>query len=359
MKRLLLGLVLLCAACGTASRRVPLVHPEVRPGSPTAPPASSPLYVFQGVDLFGVRTLPREELLALFSLPAPGTALDPSQPAFIEPLIASKQRLLAAHPWRLCTVSMTQLDTHEMFVTADVVEAGDAWRMPFLPAPEGDVPDPEGLLAAWKDYQTRVWALQREGALPLFGTGACRAQVCHAGFAHPDLAPREPRFVEGVPRQAEALVRVLREDRDASKRYTALFLLPYVTSPEWLLQAVLPSVKDSDSGVRNEALRTLGSIQKGQPRALIPLEPVLEALWFPVTSDRNKAGWALVALVQAEGPARRDLILERSGEALLQMFQMKNALDHEPAHDVLALLAGQDLGEDVAAWRAWLSAARK
>ena len=362
MNRLLATLLLLCAACGTASSHhapaasTALVHPDtlvVPEGGPL--PVDAP-YVFEGVEVFGARSVPRERVLAAFSLPAPGTPLRAEdKPGFIEQLIASKQRLLAVAPWRECGVTVTELNTHRTFVTAELVEPGDEGRMPFFAAPTGDVEDPEGLLAAWTDYQRRLWALRRQGALPEFGEGTCRARVCHGGFAHPELAPLEQRFVDGVPRQADALVRVLREDKDGSKRYTALLLLPYVSSSQWLVLTALPAVRDPERGVRNEALRLLGEVQRDQPRVVIPLEPVLEALWFPTTSDRNKAGWALVHLLQAEGAARRARILERSGEALLQMLQMRNRLDHEPAHDVLALLAGEDLGEDAGAWRAWVA----
>jgi hypothetical protein len=362
MKRWVVGLGLLFTACGTASSGrgaaaapAALVH-SGQPAElgPATPGVDAP-YVFEGVEVFGAHSVAPERVLGAFTLPAPGSPLEPQHKEdFIARLIESKQRLLAVAPWLACGVTVTELDTHQTFVTAELVEPGDAWRMPFFAAPTGEVADPEGLLAAWTDYQRRFWALRRQGAVPEFGEGTCRAQVCHGGFAHPELAPLEPRFTEGVPRQAEALLRVLREDKDSNKRYTALLMLPYVSSPEWLRDAALPAVRDPDRGVRNEALRLLGELQREQPRVFIPLDPVLEAVWYPTTSDRNKAGWALVALLQVEGAARRAHILERSGEALLQMFQMKNRLDHEPAHDVLALLAGEDLGEDVAPWRAWV-----
>ncbi|ATB29395.1 HEAT repeat domain-containing protein [Melittangium boletus] len=371
MKRFLVGLVLLSTACGTTSRQtVPtaappaLPHPAFdsrsAPAAQNAPPSN--LYVFEGVDVFGARGLSREQVLGLLTFPAPGTRVDPSQKDFIDRLIESKKRLLEAHALPFCRFSVGQwMPTHTMHVTVDLVEPGDEWRMPFSPEPQGDVPDPEGLLEAWKAYQTRFWELRRQGAVPEYGNGGgtCRALLCHGGFAHPELAPLEQRFIDGVPRQADALVRVLREDADSGERYRALMLLPYVSSREWIIQAALPSVRDADQGVRNEALRLLGEMQAGQPRVLIPLDPVLEALWYPLSSDRNKAGWALVRLVETEGAVHRQRILERSGEVLLQMLQMKDRIDHEPAHNVLALLAGEDLGEDVEAWRAWVNAGRK
>lgn len=37
---------------------------------------------------------------------------------------------------------------------------------------------------------------------------------------------------------------------------------------------------------------------------------------------------------------------------------MRSALDREPARKVLAILAGQDFGDDVAAWRRWFEQTR-
>src|SRR6218665_1431446 len=363
MKRFIVGLVLLSTACGTTSRQtVPTAAPPALPhpafDARSVPAQNTPpsnLYVFEGVDLFGVHEPHREQMLGLLTLPAPGTSVDPGQKDFIDRLIESKKRLLEAWPLPFCRFSVIQYPTHTMLVTVDLVEPGDEWRMSFSAEPQGDVTDPEGLLEAWKGYQTRFWELRRQGAVPEYGGDACRALVCHGGFAHPDLAPFEPRFIDGVPRHAHSLVRVLREDKDSGKRFRSLMLLPYVSSREWLVQAVLPSVRDPDQGVRNEALRLLGAMQEAQPRVLIPLDTVLEALWYPLSTDRNKAGWALVRLVETEGAVHRQRILERSGEVLLRMLRMKDAVDHEPAHNVLALLAGEDLGEDVEAWRAWVA----
>ena len=100
-------------------------------------------------------------------------------------------------------------------------------------------------------------------------------------------------------------------------------------------------------------LRTFGAAQEGQKRVIAPLDLVLEALWFPLSTDRNKAGWALVRIVETEGAARRQQILEKSGEMLLQMVGMQQRIDHEPAQKVLAILAGRDFGQDEAAWRRW------
>jgi hypothetical protein len=353
MKHLVVSLALL-AGCASTTR-------QAEPPAP-APEKPSSLYLFEGVEVFGSRKVPKEKLLELITLPAPGTRIDieKDQKEFVSKLMESKKRLTETGSFAFIRMSVGQDMKHTMRVTVDLVDTGDEWRMPFAPEPQGDIADPEGLLAAWADYLKTFWKLRKEGAVPEWGMGTCRAPMgCYGGFDHPELAPLEQRFVEGVPRSADALVRVLREDRDSGKRMNALMLLTYLSSPEQLVELLLPSVRDSDPGVRNEALRRLGSAQeKSKKPGLVPLEPVLEALWFPLATDRNKAGWTLVHIMEVEGIVHRQRILDKAGEVLVEMAGMSSDLDREPARKVLTQLAGRDFGDDVAAWRRWLEQAR-
>ncbi|RKH33851.1 HEAT repeat domain-containing protein [Corallococcus sicarius] len=353
LRKLLSASLLLCSACAAPARSTEPARAQAAPAAP------DPVYVFEGVEVFGLRKLPRDEVLKLIGMPAPGTRFNLEQGEFTPYLLESKPRLLAAHPLPFCRYSMvTYPPTHTFRVTVDLVEPGDEWRMRFDPPPTGMVEDPEGLIAAWGAYQQTYWKLRREGAVPEQGLGGCQALSCYGGFDHPELAPLEGRFVDGVPRNTAALVRVLREDKDDAKRMTAVILLSYVRSREELVRYLVPSVRDPFEGVRNEALRLLGAAQEKPPKVLIPLEPVLEALAFPLSSDRNKAAWALVRIVETEGAARRARILERSGDMLLEMAGMRQAIDREPARKVLTLLAGRDLGEDVGPWREWVARTR-
>jgi hypothetical protein len=283
------------------------------------------------------------------------------QKEFIANLIESKKRLTETGAFAFIRMSVREDKNYTIGVTADLVDTGDEWRMPFNPEPKGEIADPEGLIAAWSDYLKTFWKLRSQGAVPEWGgMGTCRAPMgCYGGFDHPELAPMEQRFIDGVPRNAEALVRVLREDKDSGKRMNALMLLTYLSSPEQLVKALVPSVRDSYEGVRNEALRRLGTVQEQTKKpGIVPLEPVLEALWYPLATDRNKAGWTLVHIMEVEGTVHRQPILDKAGEVLVEMAGMRSESDREPARKVLAQLAGQDFGDDMAAWRRWLEQAR-
>ena len=357
MKRLILGLTLL-SGCATTTRQAepPAPQRQAAAPAPEAPPAS-PLYTFEGVEVFGTRKVPKEKVLELLSFPAPGTRLEEKD--LVPYLMEGKKRLTEAYTFASCRISpVSWSTTRTLRVTVDLVDVGDEWRMPFTPEPRGVVPDPGGLLAAWKDYNKTLWKLRGEGAVSM-ETGDCRAPIaCYGRFDHPELAPHEQRFTDGVPQNVEGLVRMMRGDRNPSNRQSAAILLGYMTSREELVRVLLPSVRDPNLGVRNEVLRVLGAAQKGQPRVIVPLETVLEALWYPSGTDRNKAGWALVRIVETEGTVHRKQILDKAGEVLMEMAAAKEKIDHEPARKVLAMLAGQDFGDDEAAWRRWFEQAR-
>jgi hypothetical protein len=371
MKRLVASLALLTTACSTTTRQaeppatqaaapapVPQAPPPAQASAPTPP---SRIFTFGGVEVFGSRKVPQEKLLELMAFPAPGTPVDPGSQEFIQRLMESKKRLTSAYAFAFSRLSVVEwAPTRTVRVTVELVDAGDEWRMPFSPEPQGDIAeDPEGLMAAWKDWLKKLWKLRSEGVLPGETAPTCRAPIgCYGRFDHPELEPLEQRFVDGVPRNVDALVRVAREDKNPGKRQTAVMLLGYMTSREQFVQAVLPSVRDPDFGVRNEALRLLGAAQKDQKRIIIPLETVLEALWYPMGTDRNKAGWALVRIVETEGAVHRQQILDKAGEVLVEMAGAQQEIDHQPARKVLAVLAGRDFGDDVAAWRRWFEQAR-
>lgn len=365
MKRFVVSLALL-AGCTTTTRQSepPATQPAASAKAEAPQQQPNSIYVFEGVEVFGSRKVPREKLLALITLPAPGTRLDKNNEQqkkdFIANLMESKKRLTETGAFAFLRMSVGESQNHTTSVTVDLVDIGDEWRMPFNPEPAGEVADPEGLIAAWSDYLKTFWKLRTQGAVPEWGMGTCRAPMgCYGGFDHPELAPMEQRFLEGVPRNAEALVRVLREDKDSGKRMHALMLLTYLSSPEQLVKALLPSVRDPYEGVRNEALRRIGSAQEVSKKpGIVPIEPVLEALWYPLASDRNKAGWTLVHIMEVEGTVHRQRILDKAGEVLMEMAGMRSALDREPSRKVLTMLAGQDFGDDMAAWRRWFEQAR-
>lgn len=356
-------------AHGCATTPDPIPPPAAAPPvEEEAAPAENPnVYTYLGVDVFGSRTYPKDELLANLGLPEPGTQIDVTDPAFGKMLQESKAKFTARFPFAFCRYSVAGYPADKTLrITIDVVDPGDEWRMQFTPSPLGDRDDPAGLIAAWNDYRKAYWALQQKGELPAAGPGADAAPggwgqceggwLCYGGFGHPELASREQKFIDEVPTTFEELVTFIREDKDEFERMGAIQLLAYGPDRHRVANALVPFVKDAAQGVRNEALRLVGAAQSHERALFIPLDPVLEALWYPLVSDRNKAAWTLVEIVEREeGRRQKDVILKKAGDPLIEMAGASQRTDHEPARRVLTTLSGRDFGGDVEAWRAWVA----
>jgi hypothetical protein len=147
--------------------------PEAAPEN-TAPAAPAPLApppkTLAAIDVFGAKRVSNEELIATAGFVVGSPVAFGSQ-EFGEQLEAATQRLKERYRFAFVDVSPISYfgsspDAGKVFITIDVVEAEDAGRLKFAPEPAKDIPDPDGLVAAWLDYEKAVWALQRSGEAP-------------------------------------------------------------------------------------------------------------------------------------------------------------------------------------------------
>ncbi|MCP3168653.1 HEAT repeat domain-containing protein [Myxococcus qinghaiensis] len=246
----------------------------------------------------------------------------------------------------------------QAFASVDLVDAEDSHRLSFLPAPTGHVEDPEGLVAQWLEYEDKVVRLLRSGAMNPEEPPSCRVAHCFFGFAHPELAPYEPRFVAKAPAAREALLRMLREDADANRRSAVPYVLGYAGTPEQVIGWLVPFFKDPDSGVRNNVVRSVLAFQDGLDRPVVDLPVVFDAMAMPDVTDRNKGTYllemVLVKLTPDELKARRAEVLRKVGPLLVDMAAYQQPINREPAVKVLRLLSGEDY-ERPEQWKQWLS----
>jgi hypothetical protein len=245
-------------------------------------------------------------------------------------------------------------------LTVDLVDAEDrAQRMAFAPEPAGTHADPDGLIALWNEYEAKAIGMMMDGTLAPVADEKCPFWHC-VSFGHPSLHPYRDAFARRVPPVERELAAVLREDKREEHRGAAAYLLAHLSSGESVVQLLLPSLRDASSLVRNNAMRVLFMISSEHPEIAIPLGPVLEALRFPTTTDRNKAAGILEGITRRAVTAEtRAQILAGAGELLVDMLALRQPANHDPAYRILKQLAGRDLGErEVDAWRAWVKAQR-
>jgi hypothetical protein len=315
----------------------------------------------QGVDLFGSRQISGEKVQARL-----GTVIDAMARAAArqDPACAQLQHqvedgIRAMGDFAYVKLSLiTYFPPHGgQFITIDLVDAKDRpKRMVFAPAPQGSFPDPDGLLAAWADYQDKGMTLARQGRLAGRPWPSGVAYHIVFGFDDPALAPFLQRFNAGVAAHQWELVRILHEDRDVDHRGSAAFLLAHMRAGQDLVRELLPALRDPSELVRNNAMRVLSDVADHYPALDIPVTPVATALHYPSTTDRNKASAILYGL--ARRPACRAAIV-REGPTLLEMLRLKQPNNHDYAYLILCELSGQKYGErDYATWEKWVRAQR-
>jgi hypothetical protein len=375
------GLVALTLGCGAraagpqngshapASAAPPAASPPPATAASNAGPAApaetapkAPASRLAGVDVFGTG-LARDAILATLGFELGAQVAFPSD-SFRADVEAAEARLRERFDVAFVKISTISYfagpEAGNVYLTVDIVDRGDEARMAFSPAPQQQIEDPAGLVAAWIEYEARAWELLRAGALDLSNGSRCRGGFhCALGFGHPELEAAEERFIAGVPAHLAALRDVLTRDADPEQRAAAAYLLAYAPTRERALEAVLPGVRDPSSLVRNNALRVLVEVQKNADRALLPLDLLLEALRFPQTTDRNKAAYAILFTVRNEPERFRARVLAGAGDVLLEMAALAQPNNRDPALEILRALSGQDHGSDITAWRRWVEQARK
>jgi hypothetical protein len=236
-------------------------------------------------------------------------------------------------------------------LTFNITLSGKKPTVEYLPAPQGDVPDPDGLLASWQEYEKIGSELDYAGQL--VWPPPCPAHHCVYGFDHPKLRPYGDKFTQKVPADRAELIRVLRTDRDEKKRGNAAYLLAHLPEARDVLETLLPQLRDPSPYVRNSVMRVAALMAENGEAKSISLEPILPFLASPSLGDRNKAVSIVAAL--ADDKTHRELLIHRSGCDLVRLLETKQPNQNEFAHRALVKLRNVDLGAaDPTAWKKWL-----
>lgn len=241
------------------------------------------------------------------------------------------------------------------YVTFDVVDRKDAaTRMPFRPRPAGAVPDPEGLLAAWRAYSALGSRLRAAGIVP-FDRPACAAYHCLWGSQTPELAAYEERFMKGSPANKGKLLKVLASDADPADRSAAVYLLSYVREGKPTADLMLDSLSDPSAEVRSAALQVLSDIVVYHREVFVEVHRLLPALDFPTVSDRSKSLAVLVGL--ADNPDYQPYLISRAGPRLLELLKQRQPSVHDLAYTILGMLSKESFPRrDYKAWTDWVDA---
>lgn len=243
-------------------------------------------------------------------------------------------------------------------VTIDVVDKNDKNRMvKFLPAPANEEPDPDKLIENWQSYQkTGIRIFLNENKFPTYKI--CPAHHCIFGFEDKRLKKYGDIFNSKVPENKNKLILVLRGDKDPEKRSSAAYLLAHIKDGRELVDILTPSIYDSSPGVRNAVMRVLGETVAKDKITNFPVAPLLKALDFPDTSDRNKALYILFSL--ASQPKYAAFVKKHALDLLLSELRLLQPNVHVLAYETLKKISGKKYTDvDYVSWQNWANSQNK
>ncbi|MDE2141485.1 MAG: HEAT repeat domain-containing protein [Elusimicrobia bacterium] len=250
------------------------------------------------------------------------------------------------------TEYFTSVD-HAMYAVFDVVDAADASRLAFTPAPKAHLKDPDGLLEAWRRYVALGESISRRGDMPI-DRPACPGIYCLWGGT-PELDAAQKAFVDGAVKQSAELRRILRADADGEARASALFVLSYSPTGSDVVALCQEALNDSDERVRGAALQILADVANHRPDLHVALDRVLPRLDDPAAAERGKAMGLLVPL--AEKDADRQVMMSAAPRlaALLKLAQPES---RDLAYTLLGIISKKNYDkQDFASWDAWAAKA--
>lgn len=253
--------------------------------------------------------------------------------------------------WAALTLSeyYTSVD-HALYAIFDVVDESDRGRLAFLPPQKKSLPDPDGLIAAWKQYYDLGSALSKRGEMPV-DRPDCPGFYCLWGGHTPELAALQKRFVAGASARERDLRGSLSWDMDADKRAAALFVLSYGPRGEKVLESCRNALKDSSPVVRGAALQILADVINHRKDLPVSADDVMPLLDDPSVSVRGKTLGLLVPL--ADDPVQRKKLMAVVPR-LVDMLKLSEPSAGDLAYTVLGQLSQKSLDRrDFAGWETW------
>ena len=330
---LLFGFLLLAPAAGAQT-------PTPAPASPEAPPS----YLLSGIDIFGATKTPQSAILGIIDIQE-GTPITPSV------VVALDQKLRATGKFAYSQVSSTDFGNRKSYLSVDVVEKGDEKRLIFNPAPTGSVAVPQDLLDWVRRYE--------KASFQVFQVKPRETKDINDGHymdADEGLRQYQEKMLEMVPPNYDVLVKALKEDKDPVKRAECATLLGYAKDKKAVILPLEDALKDPVVEVRASAARSLVPIAYLAAHTSIPfpLDPVLEMIHYPTSSDRTKAVAILLQL--SADPVYHATIRERAGGVLVEMAAAHQPAQQQHSLTLLTIITGEKFGKDLAKWDAWWKA---
>jgi len=305
-----------------------------------------------GVTVFGTDIISKEEVVknCKDELQTLKTLYDSDRDAYKTKKVELESKLLTLGDFAYANVRLFKSYTNDYDFIIDYVETKEAnTRLNYRTINTKHFDDPDGLIAKWQEYEELSYQLFKDGEIKDY---SCPVIHCLWSFNHPKLEPYLEAINKYAPKHKDELINILNTSESADQRASAAFLLAHAEmSNEELLQTLMPSIRDTESSVRNNSMRVIYYIARAFPDMKFNTSKIIDALDFPSFTDRNKA-LVILRSIPLDNLNKEDS--KRLADILIEILEKKDAHNYKNAHTVIKKWSQKNYGEDdIESWKKW------
>lgn len=270
------------------------------------------------IDFYGLRTISESQVRAQLQIKE-GDAAPKSKAEVkeIEKRIASLPNLVEAQISPVCCDN-----NGKTMLYVGVREKGTP-ALKFRSAPQGTIRLTDEIIKIGKDFSEA-----HQNAI-LKGDAAEDRAAGHSLMKNAEARDIQERFIPVANRNLKLLCRVLRESADAEHRALAVEVIAYYKDKSVIITDLVYAMRDSNSTVRNNAMRALGLIagyaaDHPEKQIKIPFNPFVDMLNSIEWTDRNKSSLALAEITEKRNPQLLGLLRRKAIPSMIEMARWKN-----------------------------------
>jgi len=216
------------------------------------------------------------------------------------------------------------------------IEESDAPVLRINPRPNRDVRLPRDVVQLYEDHGRETSNGIRQGV-----SGEDESH----GYTLSDYGPAravELQIREYARGHISELITVLRSSASDSHRAVAAEAIGYASESPQQVAALVHASFDSNSEVRNNAIRALSTLVEFDPKILpqIPLDGYVALLHSIEFFDRNKACFVIDSFTQSRDPKVLGVLRKKALTPLLEMAQWQDKGHAACAFEAVARIAG-------------------
>jgi len=164
----------------------------------------------------------------------------------------------------------------------------------------------------------------------------------YALSSYPPLRAKQLTIREYALGHKELLQQVALRSADSNQRAIAIEILGYARRSRTQISTLVTASRDPNEGVRNNALRALGVLAKGDPAISksTPANNFIDMLNSGIWTDRNKASHLVVVLSRTRNPRLLHQLRVRALSSLIEMARWRDPGHADDARMILGRVAG-------------------